>query len=383
MPQRVFLHIGVPKTGTTFLQGVLWSQRDRAASQGLHLPLRSMHDHFLGSLDVRGLGGKPPHPADSAGAWDRLVEATRAHDGTVLISHELLSAASADQARKAVGWFGSDLEVHLVVTARDLLRQVTAEWQEHVKHRNTVSLEEFVRRVRDGAPERKGWFWLVQDYPGILQRWGSRLPASRLHVVTVPPKGAASDELWNRFAGVLGLDAGSFDLDASRANTSLGREQTEVLRQVNAALGDRLPFPGPYPAVAKDVLAHGALAGRAGQRLTLTDDDVAFARAEGARMVEQLDALGADVVGSLDDLLPSDEAAAAATSPEAYAVPGTDAMLTESVSAIADLLVALSEEKAEVGRLRGELDGLRGRGTREALRDAAGAARRRIGYPKR
>ena len=100
-------------------------------------------------------------------------------------------------------------------------------------------------------------------------------------------------------------------------------------------------------------------------------------------MVEQLDALGADVVGSLDDLLPSDEAAAAATSPEAYAVPGTDAMLTESVSAIADLLVALSEEKAEVGRLRGELDGLRGRGTREALRDAAGAARRRIGYPKR
>ena len=71
--RRVFLHVGSPKTGTTFLQNVLWAQRDLAREQGLMLPLERFGDHYLASLDVRGLSGREEHPERAVGIWDRLV----------------------------------------------------------------------------------------------------------------------------------------------------------------------------------------------------------------------------------------------------------------------------------------------------------------------
>lgn len=364
---RVYLHVGSPKTGTTFLQQVLWSQRDLAAQQGLTLPMATFHDHFMASLDVRGLGGKPPHPPESAGAWNRLVADSLTHSGNVLVSHELFAAASRDQARKAVGWFGQGVEVHVVLTARDLVRQVPAEWQEHVKHRAVVDLDGFVAQLRGNAAERKGWFWLVQDYADIVSRWGSTLPPERVHVVTVPPAGAPAGLLWERFAGLLGLDPASFDTEGSRSNTSLGVEQVELLRRVNLALGDRLPIPGPYPGVAKDVLAHRALAGRPGTRLTLRAADADFARGESERIADALAHSGVDIIGSLDELVPG------------AAEPGTGStdpvsdreLLDESVAALAELLVVMAERAATLRDRDATIDHLRRNPLKTALENAS------------
>lgn len=350
---EIYLHVGSPKTGTTFLQQVLWSQKSRAAEQGLLLPLDRFNDHYFASLDLRELV-RPPHPPEAEGAWHRLVRAAGEHHGPVLVSHELFSAASATQAKAATRSFGSHSEVHVVITARDYVRQLTAEWQEHVKHRALTSFEAFVAGVRDGAPERKGWFWRVQDYAGIAERWGAALPPSRVHVVTVPPIGADPGLLWERFAGLLGLDAASFDTAGFRSNTSLGLEQAEVLRRVNRALGERLPLPGPYPAVVKDVLAHQVLAAREGTRLTLSPEDTEFALEESRRMAESLSALGVDVVGSLEDLVPDPEPARSAASADAYRVPADADLLEEALAALADLLVEMSE-RSEKHRVDAEV----------------------------
>lgn len=365
---KVFLHVGSPKTGTTFLQQVIWSQRELAAQQGLTLPLSTFHDQFLASLDVRGLGGKAPHPPESLGAWNRLVADALKHRGNVLISHELFAAASKDQARKAVGWFGTGVEVHVVITARDLVRQVTAEWQEHVKHRSGLDLEGFVGQLRANAVERKGWFWLVQDYADLATRWGATLPPERVHVVTVPPQGAPRDLLWQRFAGLLGLDPSSFDIEGSRTNTSLGGEQVEVLRRVNLALGDRLPFPGPYAGVAKDVLAHRVLAARDGTRLALRPDDIEFVQGESTRLADALAASGVDVVGSLHDLVPAPETMV--SSAHAYDDFADGVLLEESVAALAALLVVLSERSDTLRRQEEIIDGLRRNPLKTALSQA-------------
>lgn len=370
MSSRVFLHVGSPKTGTTFIQNVLWSQRDLAATQGLHLPATS-HQHFLASLDVRGLGGKAPHPPESVGAWNRLVNDVRELPDTALITHELFAAAGADRARTALGWLGTDTEVHVVITARDLIRQLTAEWQEHVKHNSTRTLPDFIAAQRANAADRKGWFWLVQDYAGIARRWGGRLPADRVHVVTVPPTGASSDLLWERFAGLVGLDAAAFDVTSARANTSLGQDQAEVMRRVNMALDNRLAFPGPYPGVAKDILAHQILASGAGTRLTMRADDVEFARLESERTAEAIEASGADVVGSLDDLVPSASAIEAATSDAAYDQRSDVVLLDESIRAISDLLVVLAERNQRLGEAETLIESLRRGPIKTALSQAA------------
>lgn len=341
--RRVFLHIGSPKTGTTFLQQVLWSHRERAAAQGVLLPLKRFNDHYLASLDIRGMA-TPNSPHEAAqGMWARLVADAGGWPGTVLVSHELFAAADDAQARRAVSSFGPGVEVHVVLTARDLLRQLSAEWQEHVKHRSTLRFEEFVASVKKDAPSRSGWFWRVQDYVSLVDRWGGGLPPSRVHVVTVPPAGAPPTLLWSRFAGLLGLDPDSFDTAASRANTSLGREQAEILRQVNLALDGRLALPGPYPTVVKDVFAHQVLAGRTGNPLTLDVADTQFALEQSSVLAEGLAAAGVDVVGSLDELVPTKEATGVRGAAGAYEPPAADVLLQESLAAMADLLVKLSD----------------------------------------
>jgi hypothetical protein len=340
--KRVFLHVGSPKTGTTFLQNVLWSQRQLAAQQGVLLPLERFADHYLASLDVRGLSGRKEHPARAVGIWDRLVKEAEAWPGATLVSHELFAAATADQAASAVASFGADTEVHVVLTARDLVRQIPAEWQEHVKHRSTKTLPAFVEELREDTAG-SSWFWRVQDFGEVVARWGASVPASRVHVVTVPPSGADPGTLWNRFATLLGLDPASFDTRQSRANTSLGIEQSELLRRVNAELGDRVRLPGPYPVVVKNVLAHRVLAARTGTQLALDRDATEFAVRRSAEIAEHLRRLQVDVVGDLDDLVPDLSTALAAASAGPYTEPAAEVLLAESVSALAGLLDAMAK----------------------------------------
>jgi hypothetical protein len=349
---RVFLHVGSPKTGTTFLQNVLWSQREIAQEQGVHLPMNRFLDHYFAALDLRGVSDQPHHPAAALGMWDRMVNQTKGRSDTVLVSHELFAPATAEQAERAVRAWGPRAEVHVVLTARDLARQITAEWQEHVKHRSTATFPEFVRSLR-ADEKHKTWFWQVQDSADVLERWGSVLPASRVHVVTVPPAGGASTLLWERFAGLLGLDPARFDLEQGRSNSSLSLDAAEVLRRVNAELGDRLPLPGPYPRVVKNVLAHQIMAQHPGAPVRLGADDAAFARAESQKIAERLAASGVDVIGDLSELVPPEPAIPDADYPDAdYTDPDVEALLDESVTVIADLLVALNQRTQGADLLR-------------------------------
>lgn len=345
---KVFVHVGSPKTGTTFLQNVLWGQRETAAAQGLLLPGERFADHYLASLDVRGLAGREAHPPRSVGSWQRMVDQALAHRGSVLISHELFAAATAEQARAALApLIDGGAEVHLVLTARDLERQLTAEWQEHVKHRATATFSEFIDGLRADT-ERRTWFWKVQDFAGVVDRWGAGLPGDRIHVVTVPPKGTDPSVLWNRFAGVLGLDPGAFDLDIGRANASLGMEAAELLRRVNVELGDRLPLPGPYPTIVKNILAHRVLEPHPGTKLRLDADDARFARQQSRLIAERLDGMDIEIVGDLAELVPAEPAQPAQPAQpaeDAAAAPETsaEALLDESVAALADLLVIMNQ----------------------------------------
>ena len=333
---RIFLHVGSPKTGTTFLQQVLWSQRALAKEQGLLLPLKSFFEHFLASLDARDLAGRPEHPPRAVGMWQKAVDEAVNWPGNVLISHELFASASAEQATRAIAAFGEHAEVHVVLTARDLVRQIPAEWQEHLKHRSKKTFPGFVRDLEEDA-EGTSWFWRVQDFADVADRWGRSLPGERVHVVTVPPGGADPTILWTRFATLLGLHPESFDTEASRSNTSLGVEQAELLRRVNAELGGRLPLPGPYAADVKNVFAQRVLARRPGTKLALDADATEFALRRSREIAAALATQQVDVIGDLGELVPDAARPSGAGSYPAGAVPD-DVLLTEAVAALAGLL---------------------------------------------
>lgn len=354
MARRIFLHVGSPKTGTTFLQEVLWSQKQLAKEQGLLLPLQAFFDHYLASLVVRDIEPQPQDAERAAGVWSRIVEASHEWDGDVLVSHELFAPATAEQAQRAIAAFGPDAEVHLVLTVRDLVRQIPAEWQEHVKHRSTATFEEFVADLRREDP--RTWFWQVQDFAGVLRRWGSTLPASQIHVVTVPPAGQPASLLWERFAGLLGLDPSTFTTTGLRANTSLGYEQAELLRRVNAELGDRLPLPGPYAPDVKSMFAERVLPKQPGTKLALAGDGLDYAVKRSEQLAQELADLRADVIGDLPELTPS---RAALGDPAPLAVPTDEVVLGESITALTGVLEEYSTLRRRSMRERQELQRLR------------------------
>ena len=89
----MFVHIGAPKTGTTFVQNVLWLNREALAADGVLYPYESRHEHFRAMLDARELawGAKPR--SFSRGAWDAVARRSATWGGhTVLLGNEILGA---------------------------------------------------------------------------------------------------------------------------------------------------------------------------------------------------------------------------------------------------------------------------------------------------
>ena len=46
MAERIFLHIGLPKTATTYLQSILWASREQLERDGVRLPGTERRDHL-------------------------------------------------------------------------------------------------------------------------------------------------------------------------------------------------------------------------------------------------------------------------------------------------------------------------------------------------
>jgi hypothetical protein len=334
----VYLHIGEPKTGTTFVQQVLWRNRSALAQFGIMLPGPRPLAHWRAAQDLRGVPQVANDPVGPfTGAWDRLVRQSLRAPRAAVISHELFCAATPEQAERAVASF-ADCEVHVVLTVRDMATLLPAEWQETVKHRNDRGWEDWLADVIDhearSADRRRWWFWQVHDTLEILRIWAEHVPGERLHVVTMPPRGAARDLLWQRFADVLDVDPSVVDTSLARSNASLGLPEIELIRRVNQHLPEELPgwF---YMRTVKELLAHDVLARRPTVgRLELPAERDAWAREQGELLIDGLRNGGYRIRGDLEDLLPRPISGHRDTPSDVT----TEQLLDASVDAISALL---------------------------------------------
>lgn len=305
--QRVYLHIGLPKTGTTSLQELLWHNREVLEADGLLFPGHDLGAHHRAVADVHPGRYGGWREARTPGSWDWLVEQARAHEGPTLISSELLAPASPEEARQVVDAFPF-AEVHIVCTVRDLARQIPSVWQENVKTRQSTSYPDLLASLRSPELDHTArLFWDYQDLPRVLATWSAGLPAERVHVVTVPPRGGRSDVLWERFASLLGLDPAKYETDIQHyGNFSLGYPETEFLRRINESLDDEFPWL-QYAARVKDDYAANTLSARSGRgSIPLPKQDQDWVRETAERYIAAVSESGYDVVGELSDLRPAE-----------------------------------------------------------------------------
>ncbi len=313
--QRVYVHIGPPKSGTTFLQNVLFANKDTLAAVGVALPAKDWpaHRRAVAQL-VRRDADVPARPADDLpphDAWDRLVrevQGSGAH--TAVLSAEQLSGVGASAIRALVRSF-APAEVHVVYTARDLAAAVPAGWQTRLRNRRAPTWREFCDAVREpgGSSSLGGTFWQHQDPARVLPRWLQHVPRERVHVVTVPRSGSDPGLLWGRFCAVVGLDPAQFSLDVPRSNSSLGGVEAEVLRRLTARVADRLSVP-VYTDLVKIFIAREVLERREQSfRLVLPEAEHAWLDPRAEQTIAYLRSAGFAVEGDLAELTPMHHAA--------------------------------------------------------------------------
>jgi hypothetical protein len=166
MHQRVFLHVGVHRTGTAHLQTELLRHRVGLREAGVLYP-GSQNRMFRAAVDVRA-----SHHAwgmrrrDVRGAWDDLCRAARLHDGATVLSHELFADAARRQVVAALTMLRG-LDVHVVVSTPDPTSTATRE---------------------------------------ALSHWAPAVPPANAHVLVAPHGAAGNAVLWRRLAEVVGFD---------------------------------------------------------------------------------------------------------------------------------------------------------------------------------
>lgn len=306
MAQRTFVHIGPPKTGSSYLQSIWRGHKDQLATQGLLYPGTGRAEHFRAFVSATKNSLYYPRQSEhDRGTWDRFTREIEAWPGDALLSSEHFSRIRAKSVGPVLERLGevSD-EVHVVITARDLARQLVASWQQAVKTGSVKTFETFWTERAQVDPDNPTAFWRGQDLARLVRRWGATLPPGHVHLVVHGPRGTAHDRLWHQLCEVTGTDP-SVLTETDTLNESLGVVEIEALRRVNAALPKKRNRVGTNTLTSKFLTVQARDLDREMHRPRITPEAHAWAVARSRELVADLEGLdmGLDVVGDLRDLL--------------------------------------------------------------------------------
>lgn len=303
MVERVYLHIGAPKTGTTYLQDRLFRNRAELARHGVKYPTGHHEDMFLAAVDLTGIKWPGGVAERAQGEWDALVRRVRLASGTAVVSHEILAVAKPARIRRVQETLG-DLELHLVFTARDIGRQLVGDWQEGVKMYGTKSFAAFLAETRENDPRTsKQWFWRAQHLPRVLGNWGQIVPPERIHLVVLPRSGG---DVWEPFSRVIGAQPAWAPNASERRNGSLGPAEMVMLRRLNRRLkAARLGYR-EHRSLVLNPIVYDTLEQRSDMpRTTLPPEAHSWATGVAREWADWVAVAGIDVVGDPADLLPA------------------------------------------------------------------------------
>lgn len=233
MPEKLFIHIGPHKTGTTYIQQTLSKHRDYLHSIGLHYPKipspfnshRIAHHTVVQWIKER-----------NSSEIQAFIGALK---GSTLLSSEEFSHLNRNQIKYFINQI-PDTKIEIIYSKRRLGPLLVSRWQEYVKHGGTESwplyflshiLKDSKRNLINGVV--------------TLTHWSNLLGKSNLHILDYEQCIAEDLDIADALLQVvIGPDAPRVGTGKS-INPSLDATNVEILRLVNLHLQSEGQRPGP------------------------------------------------------------------------------------------------------------------------------------------
>ncbi|GAA1776318.1 hypothetical protein GCM10009795_022990 [Nocardioides hankookensis] len=192
--RKVYLHVGLPRSGAGFLAAALAEHAGALAEQGVQVPAASADEMFRAAIEIRRDHRAWGYPRKAVeGTWAQICRRAQTGQGDVVVSQELLATCTRPQIDLLLDTLAG-LQVHVVVTARDA-----------------------------AGP----------DLAAVVERWSAAVKEpQRLHVLVVPTEGDAREAVWRGLGEVVGFDAGRLPLPEPTLSTALVRS---LIRAVDGA----------------------------------------------------------------------------------------------------------------------------------------------------
>ncbi|MGQ0629852.1 MAG: hypothetical protein ACT4P1_02330 [Sporichthyaceae bacterium] len=235
-PRTRLLHIGTPKSGTTYLQRAAAANRDALLAHGTRYPGTAIN-HRIPVLALMGQemgwGGAEKLPSPSK--WKRLMAEVEA-DKTrrIYLSNESATLCDDAQAARFIDALGP--RTHVLITLRGYAALLGSNWQQHVKTGAKISFDAWLRAVlaeQLSTDVGKAYDKRI-NLTAVVNRWVKVAGADRVTVVIADKRRPSflTDVLADLLAVPRSvLAAGSSD--GFSANRSMSYPEVEMVRALN------------------------------------------------------------------------------------------------------------------------------------------------------
>ena len=325
MADRIVLHAGFHKSGTTALQYAFDANKRSLRKLGITYPPNPGKAHHRAAWGLiervwgwKGNGGK----LIPAKAWQALIRQVRKSPGTVLISSEFFTEARDHHVAKARKDLGST-PVTVVFTLRPFAKILASSYQQFLKFGVKVRYEEWLEHVFTKKEESTitPTFWNRVQLDEIVERWGRYFGPE--NVIVILADETKPEFIFHEFERILAIPEGSLPIPEIGGNRSMTLEETELLYQINT-IYDRSGGWEQYRALIRDgyvrYLADHTKAEPDAERLRTPEWAVDEARKINHRQFQKLKEMKIEIRGDLDGFVDAPVLTGAYKAPEQMSI---------------------------------------------------------------
>lgn len=232
------LHIGLPKAGSTALQGALHAARPQLAEHDVLLAGRTQHPYAAAAIATGH--SRPWYTRRQTRSWQRLSTQLRTSTHRVsVLSSETFSRADRQHAQQICAAISDSADhVHIAIVARPLALVLPSTWQQALRNVGVPPFEEWLKQVIADPAEGQiaGRFIRRFDIPRTIRVWSRAVEPDRITLIVLDP--AQRAHLLDTFDRLLDLPRGTLRPQPKLVNESLPYPEAEMLRMVQQRFYD-------------------------------------------------------------------------------------------------------------------------------------------------